>query len=107
MIGLSDVLHMGQVQVGMDEPFIVGQGKTIRFKSKLDNQIIPVQIDGEPIQVITPFEILIERKDQVNVLATTPTDHGKLYYFLKQALHENLVSEKQFESLLALSKRSL
>ena len=29
MIGLSDVLHMGQVQVGMDDPFQIGQGKVI------------------------------------------------------------------------------
>ena len=34
VIGLSDVLHMGQVQVGMDEPFMVGQGKVIKIKSK-------------------------------------------------------------------------
>ena len=34
VIGLSDVLHMGQVQVGMDEPFMVGQGRVIKIKSK-------------------------------------------------------------------------
>ena len=45
VIGLSDVLHMGQVQVGMDEPFQVGQGRVIKFKSKVDNEIIPVQMD--------------------------------------------------------------
>jgi hypothetical protein len=50
---------MGQVQVGMDEPFQVGQGKVIRLKSKIENKIIPLQIDGEPIEIITPFEIVI------------------------------------------------
>ena len=34
VIGLTDVLHMGQVQVGMDEPYQVGQGSIIRLKSK-------------------------------------------------------------------------
>ena len=29
IIGLSDVVHMGQVQVGMDSPFILGQGSEI------------------------------------------------------------------------------
>lgn len=46
VIGLSDVLHMGQVQVGMDEPFMVGQGRVIKIKSREDNQIIPLQMDG-------------------------------------------------------------
>ena len=46
IIGLTDILHMGQVQVGMDEPFQVGQGKVIRIKSKEDNRVIPIQIDG-------------------------------------------------------------
>jgi diacylglycerol kinase (ATP) len=59
VIGLTDVCHMGQVQVGMDEPFQVGQGKVIRLKSKIENKIIPLQIDGEPIEIITPFEIVI------------------------------------------------
>ena len=27
VIGLSDVIHMGQVQMGMDSPFQLGQGK--------------------------------------------------------------------------------
>jgi diacylglycerol kinase (ATP) len=49
VIGLTDVLHMGQVQIGMDEPFQIGQGKIIRLTSCSDNQIIPLQIDGEPL----------------------------------------------------------
>jgi diacylglycerol kinase (ATP) len=49
IIGLTDVLHMGQVQVGMEEPFQVGQGKSIKLKSKSTNKIISFQIDGEPI----------------------------------------------------------
>jgi diacylglycerol kinase (ATP) len=106
VIGLSDILHMGQVQVGMDEPFQVGQGRVIRFKSKEDNQVIPLQIDGEPIQIITPCEIVIERKDQVNVLATTPTDSGAIYNFLKRALLEHCIQQPQFEALVALSKRN-
>lgn len=55
VIGLTDVLHMGQVQVGMEMPFQVGQGKHIRLQSKSSNKIIPFQIDGEPFEFITPF----------------------------------------------------
>ena len=57
------------------------------------------------MDVITPFEIIIERKDQINVLATTPSDNGKINSFLKQAVSEKIISSSQFESLLALSKR--
>lgn len=105
VIGLTDVLHMGQVQIGMDEPFQIGQGKVIRLTSCSDNQIIPLQIDGEPLEFITPFEIVIERKDQINVLATTPTDSGKINHFLRLALQEQVINEQQLGELLALSKR--
>lgn len=46
VIGLTDVLHMGQVQVGMEVPFQVGQGRKITLASKSKNKIIPFQIDG-------------------------------------------------------------
>lgn len=40
---------MGQVQVGMDEAFPIGQGKVIEILSKAGNKVIPLQIDGEPV----------------------------------------------------------
>ena len=105
VIGLTDVCHMGQVQVGMDEAFQVGQGRKIQLKSKENSRIIHLQIDGEPMEIITPFEITIERKDQVNVLATTPTDNGKIMRFIRQAKREGVVSEEQFQELMAFSKK--
>jgi diacylglycerol kinase (ATP) len=88
VIGLTDVLHMGQVQVGMDEPFQVGQGRVLTLKSKIENTILPVQIDGEPIDIIAPFQITIQRKDQINILATVPTEQGKIVNFLHRAIAE-------------------
>lgn len=96
---------MGQVQVGMDEPFQIGQGKVIKLKSKVDNKIIPLQIDGEPLEFITPFEMLLERKDQINILATTPTDSGRIINFLKLGMMEGIINEQQFANLLTLSKK--
>lgn len=107
VIGLTDVLHMAQVQVGMDEPFQVGQGGIIRLKSKQDNRIVSLQIDGEPLEIITPFEIVIERKDQVNVLATAPSEKGTIVSFLKQAAQEGLIDQKQLEGLVGLARRTL
>ena len=49
---------------------------------------------------------MIERKDQVNVLATTPTDSGKIINFLKLALKEGVIEEKQFAELVALTKKT-
>jgi hypothetical protein len=46
---------MGQVQVGMEEPFRLGQGKCVELKSKSRSKIITLQIDGEPLEFITPF----------------------------------------------------
>ena len=46
VLGLSDVVHMGQVQVGLDSPFQLAQGKEIEIRSLLKNCIIPIQIDG-------------------------------------------------------------
>ncbi len=83
VIGFSDVLHMAQVQVGMEEPFRLGQGKCVQLKSKSRSKIITLQIDGEPLEFITPFQILIERKDQINVLATQPSENGKIIHFLR------------------------
>lgn len=55
VIGFSDVLHMGQVQVGMEEPFRLGQGRCVELRSKSRSKIITLQIDGEPLEFITPF----------------------------------------------------
>lgn len=46
VIGLSDVVHMGQVQVGMDSPFQLAQGSIIEITSMKPNLPIPIQIDG-------------------------------------------------------------
>jgi len=58
------------------------------------------------MEFITPFEIVIERKDQVNMLATTPTDSGRIINFLKLALKEQIIDEKQFGELAALTKKA-
>ena len=79
----------------------------IRLTSKKDNMILPLQIDGEPISIITPFEIVIERKDQLNVLATSPSENGKIVGFLKQGVKEGIIDQEQFGRMLSLAKRAL
>ncbi len=44
--------------------------------------MVPLQIDGEPIQLISPFKIKISRKDQVEVLATNGSFNGKIFKLL-------------------------
>ena len=55
VIGLTDIVHMGQVQVGIDEPFQVAQGGRIVLRSKVENMVLNLQIDGEPIEIVSPF----------------------------------------------------
>ena len=86
MIGLSDVVHMGQVQVGMDSPFQLGQGSSIEITSLEPNSKIPIQIDGEPLELIGKVKIKIARKDQVNVLAINPNEESYVLGVLMEGL---------------------
>jgi hypothetical protein len=49
--------------------------------------------------------MLLERKDQINILATTPTDSGRIINFLKVGMMEGIINEEQFANLLTLSKK--
>ena len=86
MIGLSDVIHMGQVQVGLDSPFQLGQGSEIEIRSLSPNTKIPIQIDGEPLELIGDVRIKVTRKDQVNVLATNPNEESYVIGVLMEGL---------------------
>lgn len=78
VIGLTDAIHMGQVQVGLDEAFQLGQAEVIEIIALKANEVVPIQIDGEPMELISPFRIRIERKDQVSILATTGSVNSKI-----------------------------
>jgi hypothetical protein len=49
--------------------------------------------------------MLLERRDQIDVLATTPTDSGRIINFLKLGVMEGIINEQQFDNLLVLSKK--
>ena len=44
--------------------------------------------------------MVIERKDQIDVLATTPTESGKVVNLLKKGLKEGVISQDQFSNLI-------
>lgn len=77
---------MGQVQVGMDSPFQLAQGKVIEIISLNSGFNIPIQIDGEPLELISPVKITCSRKDQVNVLATNNTEESHVLEVLLEGL---------------------
>lgn len=95
VIGLSDVIHMGQVQVGLDSPLQLGQGTEIEIRSLKANTILPIQIDGEPLEINGSVVITVERKDQVNVLATNSSEEGKILNVLMEGINQKVIDEKQ------------
>lgn len=105
MIGLSDAIHMGQVQVGLDEAFQLAQAKVIEITASKPNQVVPMQIDGEPMELISPFKIRIERKDQVEILATTGSTNSKISKLLREGLKEQIITEEQMVQLSQLAAK--
>lgn len=51
--------------------------------------------------------MIIERKDQINVLTTFRTENGKIVNFLRLALEEKIITEGQQKDLINLSKRNI
>jgi diacylglycerol kinase (ATP) len=105
VIGLSDAIHMGQVQVGLDEAFQLAQAKVIEIIASKPNQVVPMQIDGEPMELISPFKIRIERKDQVEILATTGSMNSKISKLLREGLKEQIITEEQMVQLSQLAAK--
>ena len=105
VIGLSDAIHMGQVQVGLDEAFQLAQAEVIEISASKPNHVVPIQIDGEPMELVTPFKIRIERKDQVEILATTGSMNGKISKLLREGLKEKIISEDQMVQLSQLATK--
>jgi diacylglycerol kinase (ATP) len=47
ILGVSDMLHLGQIQIGMDLPLQVSQGRKVVIRS-IKECDMSFQIDGEP-----------------------------------------------------------
>jgi hypothetical protein len=45
------------------------------------------------MELVTPFKIRIERKDQVEILATTGSVNGKIAKVLNEGLKAKIISE--------------
>ena len=57
------------------------------------------------MELVTPFKIRIERKDQVEILATTGSMNGKISKLLREGLKENIISEEQMAQLSQLATK--
>ena len=51
--------------------------------------------------------IKVERKDQVNVLATNSSEEGKFLNLLLEGMKQKVINESQMESLLEISKNMM
>ena len=55
VVGLTGVVHLGQIQSGLRSAIRIAQGGHIRIKLNSD---IPIQVDGEP-WIQTPGEVVV------------------------------------------------
>lgn len=64
VMGIVSSFHMAQLQVGLNRPIRLGQGRRVRIVMR---ESFPVQADGEP-WVQSPCEINISSNGQVKML---------------------------------------
>lgn len=57
------------------------------------------------MELVTPFKIRIERKDQVEILATTGSMNGKISKLLREGLKEKIISKEQMVQLSQLATK--
>ncbi|KAJ6633775.1 Diacylglycerol kinase epsilon [Pseudolycoriella hygida] len=67
VMGIVSSFHMAQLQVGLNKPIRLGQGRKVRI---IVRESFPVQADGEP-WVQTPCELNISCNGQVKMLKCT------------------------------------
>lgn len=100
ILGVSDMLHLGQIQIGMDLPFQISQGREVVIKSIADCDM-NFQIDGEPFQLKSPFLVKVALKDKVNLLATSnPTPQEKMRRIIDEALEKAVIDRGQHRYFL-------
>lgn len=64
VVGLYSSFHIAQLQIGLSEPYYIGQAREIKI-FLLD--VLPMQIDGEP-WIQKPAEITVTLQNQAKVL---------------------------------------
>lgn len=67
VIGIVSSFHMAQLQVGLNKPIRLGQGRKVRI---VIQESFPVQADGEP-WVQSPCELSIYCNGQVKMLKSS------------------------------------
>ncbi|XP_014663203.1 PREDICTED: diacylglycerol kinase epsilon-like isoform X2 [Priapulus caudatus] len=65
VLGIYSSFHIAQLQVGLSEPVLLGQAKTVKLTLRGGNA--PMQVDGEPWEQ-TPAEITIVQHNQATLL---------------------------------------
>lgn len=99
VLGVTDMLHLGQIQIGMEIPLQIAQGRLITIKS-IKKCTMNFQIDGEPFELQSPFVVTVQFKDKVNLLATTKqTASQRIQTKLEEAVLDGLITREQQREL--------
>ncbi len=107
VFGIENVLHMGQVQLGLDEVVYLGQGRELAF-SMAQHQKLHFHIDGEPHRLHGPCSLRLQHLDCVPFLEGGSEDEDEVEDWqqrvsreLTRARDDQLIDEQQREALLA------
>ena len=121
--GLIDVcyvrgaFHLGQIKVGLANPNLLAQAKSVRIKVK---KPLPIQTDGEPQMLKERCDLCIERCDQRYMLESTLVDNARQLKTVfsnpsisnssdnshhRKSYHKSEVTEEDYISALATARQ--
>jgi hypothetical protein len=73
VVAATGPIHIGQIQTGMAQPIIIGQGSELNIR--FIDGIYPIQVDGEPWEV-EPSVINIKLRNNVPMIANPDDCHA-------------------------------
>eukprot|EP01016_Furgasonia_blochmanni_P049594 TRINITY_DN7543_c0_g1_i2.p1 TRINITY_DN7543_c0_g1~~TRINITY_DN7543_c0_g1_i2.p1 ORF type:complete len:195 (-),score=19.07 TRINITY_DN7543_c0_g1_i2:21-557(-) len=110
VMAMTSVVHLGQCQSGFSKPIRVAQGSDLEIELK-PGVVLPMQIDGEPMEVHGPLRIKLRHLDKVNVLAKDVPEsvkiEAKLMEVLEWAQEHQYISSQHRPILMKEFKRKL
>lgn len=95
VVGVRSASHLGNIQMGIADPVIIGQGKVIRLTIQ-QGKSYPYQVDGEPYSSVPGALFHVELRNQSALLAKRETAHAYLGIAKKKRVKKELRSSSYY-----------
>eukprot|EP01017_Pseudomicrothorax_dubius_P049565 TRINITY_DN9232_c0_g1_i1.p1 TRINITY_DN9232_c0_g1~~TRINITY_DN9232_c0_g1_i1.p1 ORF type:complete len:157 (+),score=34.39 TRINITY_DN9232_c0_g1_i1:136-606(+) len=110
ILGMENVVHMGECQVGFSKGVRIAQGRLIEMEvDTIPGGPFPIHIDGEPLDLETPSTISFQCVGHVQMLANDVSDayimESKIYRVLDWAVEHQHILPHQRELLFSQIKK--